>query len=78
MKYLLVIIALSLAGCGTTINNQYTVNGDRNTFRCDSVASPLKTVETSLGAAVSATAALSQAGPAQNSGESESTVEVAK
>lgn len=66
------LIVCALASCGTTIKNQYTVSGNGNTFRCDSAAGQDKQIESSLGAAVSATAAASQQGPATNSGSSAS------
>lgn len=68
---LMILLATMLSACGTTVSNQYTITGDRNSFKCDSVAAPLKTVDTSLGASVAATAAASQQGPATNSGSSE-------
>lgn len=75
MMGVLLIFALAMAailsGCGTTIENQYTITGDRNSFRCDSTAGMDKTVNPSIGASVSATAAASQQGSASNSGSSE-------
>ena len=74
MKKVLVLMALaaSLVGCGTTIKNEYTVTGNSNHFECASTAGLEKTVDSRLGASVSATAAASQQGAATNSGASES------
>jgi hypothetical protein len=69
------VLAALLGGCGTTIKNQYTVTGDRNTFRCDSAAGQDKVISPSLGASMSATAAASQQGDATNSGSSESSAQ---
>jgi len=69
---LAVVILLALSGCGTTIENQYTITGNSNSFRCDSTAGLEKTITPSIGASVSATAAASQHGDASNSGSSES------
>ena len=73
MKKLFVLMALAigLAGCGTTIKNEYTVTGNSNHFECASTAGLEKTVDSRLGASVSATAAASQQGDAQNSGASQ-------
>lgn len=67
----LMMLALGLAGCGTTIENQYTVTGNSNHFECASTAGQDKTVDSRLGASVSATAAASQQGDAHNSGASQ-------
>lgn len=74
MERAMVLLALAagLAGCGTTIKNVYTVTGDGNHFECASTAGQDKTVDSRLGASVSATAAASQQGAATNSGASES------
>ena len=66
------MLAVVMAGCGTTIKNVYTVTGNSNHFECASTAGQDKTVDSSLGASVSATAAASQQGAATNSGSSES------
>ena len=68
--FALLAMAVSLAGCGTTIKNVYTVTGDGNRFECASTAGQDKTVDSRLGASVSATAAASQQGAATNSGSS--------
>lgn len=68
----LMVLALGLAGCGTTIKNEYTVTGNSNRFECASTAGLEKTVDSRLGASVSATAAASQQGSATNSGPSQS------
>ena len=67
----LLALATAIAGCGTTIKNVYTVTGDSNRFECASTAGQDKTVDSRLGASVSATAAASQQGAATNSGSSE-------
>ena len=53
-------------------DNVYTVTGNSNHFECASTAGQDKTVDSRLGASVSATAAASQQGAATNSGSSES------
>lgn len=65
-------LVIGLVGCGTTIKNEYTVTGNSNHFECASTAGLEKTVDSRLGASVSATAAASQQGDATNSGSSES------
>lgn len=71
--FALMALAIGLVGCGTTIKNVYTVTGDSNHFECASTAGQDKTVDSRLGASVSATAAASQQGAATNSGSSKST-----
>lgn len=64
----LVVLVFGMAGCGTTIKNEYTVTGNSNHFECASTAGQEKTVDSRLGASVAASAAASQQGGAQNSG----------
>jgi len=78
MKSILVVVLLVLSGCGQTINSTYNITGNNNRFVTESTASPAKSVETSLGASVAATAAVSQAGPAENSGTSEASSDKVK
>jgi hypothetical protein len=73
MKIILpLILLIFMSGC-TKLYITYNIVGNSNKLVCDTKYSPEKTVGTSLGASIAATAALSQAGPAENSGAASAT-----
>ncbi|MGD9948918.1 MAG: hypothetical protein AB7U29_10620 [Desulfobulbus sp.] len=71
---LAIFILICLSGCSDVqVTNNYSINGDSNRIESQQTGSTDRPVDTTVGAAVSATAAASQNGTATNSGQSSAT-----
>jgi len=70
---LLMFLSISLISCGQKVYVTNYIIGNSNKIGTDCKQAPEKTIGTSMGASIAATAALSQSGSAENSGSAEAT-----
>lgn len=75
---ILLFFILILQGCNQTVSTTNYIIGDSNRLGTESIQSPEKTVGTSFGASISATAAASNNGSAENAGNAEASTESKK